>query len=80
MDDKGWAPLRYWAMWMWALGVAMIAVLRRSVRRSGSVLRALAWLAELTSRGAELRMPPTGPDAKPRRRRREAWAHRNVLR
>jgi hypothetical protein len=49
MDDKGWAPLRYWAMWMWALGVAMIAfyVVLTPIWIG---LRVLAWLAELTSR------------------------------
>ena len=26
--DKGWAPLRYWAMWYVALGVAVAALLR----------------------------------------------------
>ena len=50
IDEKGWVPLRYWAMWMWALGVAMIAfyVVLTPIWIG---LRVLAWLAELTSRG-----------------------------
>jgi len=23
LSEKGWVPLRYWAMWWWALGIAM---------------------------------------------------------
>jgi hypothetical protein len=49
LTDKGWAPLRYWAMWMWALGIAMIAfyVVLTPIWIG---LRAVAWLAELRSR------------------------------
>jgi hypothetical protein len=24
LGEKGWVPLRYWVMWWWALGVAMV--------------------------------------------------------
>jgi hypothetical protein len=49
LSDKGWAPLRYWAMWMAALGVAMLAfyIVLTPIWIG---LRAVAWLAELTSR------------------------------
>jgi hypothetical protein len=50
LTDKGWAPLRYWAMWMSALGIAMLAfyVVLTPIWIG---LRVVAWLAELTSRG-----------------------------
>jgi hypothetical protein len=50
LADKGWAPLRYWAMWMWALGIAMVAfyVVLTPIWLG---LRAVAWLAELKARG-----------------------------
>ncbi len=49
LTDKGWAPLRYWAMWMWALGVAMVAfyVVLTPIWIG---LRVIAWLAELMTR------------------------------
>ena len=47
--QKGWVPIRYWVMWWWALGVAMVAfyVVLTPIWLG---LRAAAWMAELRSR------------------------------
>ena len=49
IEDKGWAPLRYWAMWLFALVVAVTAfyVVLTPIWIG---LRAMAWLAELGAR------------------------------
>jgi hypothetical protein len=49
LAEKGWVPTRYWVMWWWALGVAMVLfyVVLTPVWLG---LRAAAWVAELRSR------------------------------
>ena len=49
LAEKGWVPLRYWAMWLWALGVAVVPfyVVLTPIWIG---LRAAAWVAELRSR------------------------------
>ena len=49
LTEKGWVPVRYWAMWWGALGVAMVAfyVVLTPIRLG---LRGAAWVAELRSR------------------------------
>ena len=49
LDDKGWAPLRYWALWWVGIGLAVTAfyVILTPLWMG---LRALAWLAELRAR------------------------------
>jgi hypothetical protein len=49
LADKGWAPLRYWAIWWTALGAAVVLfyVLLTPIWLG---LRAAAWLAELRAR------------------------------
>jgi hypothetical protein len=46
MAEKGWAPLRYWAIWWSALGVAIVLfyVVLTPIWLG---LRAAAWMAEL---------------------------------
>ena len=49
LSDKGWAPLRYWAMWSAGLAVAVVLfyVILTPVWLG---LRAAAWVAEFRSR------------------------------
>ena len=49
LADKGWAPLRYWAVWWSLLGAAMVVfyVLLTPIWLG---LRAAAWVAELRAR------------------------------
>ena len=49
LEEKGWAPLRYWATWMLALAVAVTAfyVILTPVWIG---LRVAAWVAEFRSR------------------------------
>ena len=49
LADKGWAPLRYWALWWSLLGAAMVVfyVLLTPIWLG---LRAAAWVAELRAR------------------------------
>jgi hypothetical protein len=49
LAEKGWAPVRYWALWMAALTCAVVLfyVLLTPIWIG---LRAVAWLAELRSR------------------------------
>lgn len=49
LADKGWAPLRYWAVWLTLLGAAVVVfyVLLTPIWLG---LRGLAWLAELRAR------------------------------
>lgn len=49
LADKGWAPLRYWAMWWWALGVAVV-VFYVILTPIWIGLRAAAWVAEFRAR------------------------------
>jgi hypothetical protein len=49
LSDKGWAPLRYWAMW-WS-GLAVAVVLFYVVLTPIWIgLRVAAWVAEFRSR------------------------------
>ncbi len=49
LSDKGWVPLRYWAMWWAALGVAVVLfyVILTPIWIG---LRVAAWVAELNAR------------------------------
>jgi hypothetical protein len=49
LADKGWVPLRYWALWWAILGAAVIVfyVLLTPIWLG---LRAAAWIAELRAR------------------------------
>ena len=49
MSEKGWVPIRYWVIWWWALGVAMV-VFYVVLTPLWLGLRAAAWVAELRSR------------------------------
>jgi hypothetical protein len=49
MSDKGWVPLRYWAMWFSSLVVA-VGVFYVVLTPIWLGLRAAAWLAEFRSR------------------------------
>ena len=49
LADKGWAPLRYWAVW-WALLGAAVVVFYVLLTPIWLGLRAAAWLAELRAR------------------------------
>ena len=49
LSDKGWAPLRYWAMWWAALGVA-VALFYVILTPIWIGLRGAAWIAEFNSR------------------------------
>jgi hypothetical protein len=54
LEDKGWVPLRYWALWLAALGAAVVLfyVLLTPIWLG---LRAAAWAAELRSRARRRR-------------------------
>ena len=49
LAEKGWVPLRYWALWWTILGAAVVVfyVLLTPIWLG---LRAAAWVAELRSR------------------------------
>ena len=49
LEDKGWVPLRYWALWSVGLAVAVLLfyVILTPIWIG---LRALAWLAEFRAR------------------------------
>jgi len=49
LDDKGWVPLRYWAMWWTSLAIAVVLfyVILTPIWLG---LRAAAWVAELRAR------------------------------
>jgi hypothetical protein len=49
LSDKGWVPLRYWMMWFFGLGVAVVLfyVVLTPVWIG---LRVAAWVAEFRSR------------------------------
>jgi hypothetical protein len=49
MSDKGWVPLRYWAMWFSSLAVA-VAIFYVILTPVWLGLRAAAWVAEFRSR------------------------------
>jgi hypothetical protein len=51
LGEKGWAPLRYWALWSASLAVA-VAVFYVILTPVWIGLRALAWLAEFNARRA----------------------------
>ena len=54
LADKGWAPLRYWAVW-WALLGAAVVVFYVLLTPIWLGLRAAAWLAELQARAGRSR-------------------------
>ena len=49
LAEKGWVPIRFWAIWWASLGVAMVAfyVVLTPIWLG---LRALAWIAEARAR------------------------------
>lgn len=49
IDEKGWVPLRFWALWAFGLGVAL-ALFFVILTPVWVGLRALAWLAEFRAR------------------------------
>ena len=49
LEEKGWAPLRYWTMWMLALAVA-VAAFYVILTPIWIGLRVAAWVAEFRSR------------------------------
>jgi hypothetical protein len=49
LADKGWVPLRYWALWWTLLGFAVV-VFYVILTPLWLGLRAAAWLAELKAR------------------------------
>jgi hypothetical protein len=49
LSEKGWVPLRYWALWWAALGVALV-VFYVLLTPLWIGLRALAWMAEWRAR------------------------------
>ena len=49
LEDKGWAPLRYWGMWYASLGVA-VALFYVILTPLWIGLRAAAWVAEFRAR------------------------------
>jgi len=51
LAEKGWAPLRYWAVWWALIGLADF-VFYVVLTPIWIGLRAAAWLAELRSRAA----------------------------
>lgn len=53
LEEKGWVPLRYWAMW--AFGLAVADVLFYVILTPLWIgLRVAAWIAEFRSRRARL--------------------------
>ena len=49
LDDKGWVPLRYWAMWWTSLAIAVV-LFYIVLTPIWLGLRAAAWVAELRAR------------------------------
>ena len=49
LAEKGWVPLRYWALWWTLLGVAVV-LFYVILTPLWLGLRAAAWLAELKAR------------------------------
>jgi hypothetical protein len=49
LSEKGWVPLRYWAVW-WSLLAAAMVVFYVVLTPIWLGLRAAAWVAELLSR------------------------------
>jgi len=49
LSEKGWVPLRYWALW-WAVLAAAVVVFYVLLTPIWLGLRAAAWAAELRSR------------------------------
>jgi len=49
LSEKGWVPLRYWALW-WAVLAAAVVVFYVLLTPIWLGLRAAAWVAELRSR------------------------------
>jgi len=49
LADKGWVPLRYWALW-WAILGAAVVVFYVLLTPIWLGLRAAAWVAELRAR------------------------------
>ncbi len=49
LSDKGWAPLRYWAMWIGALAAAVL-LFYVVLTPIWIGLRAAAWAAEFRAR------------------------------
>jgi hypothetical protein len=49
LDDKGWVPLRYWSMWGFGLGVAVL-VFYVILTPVWIGLRVAAWVAEFKAR------------------------------
>ena len=49
LDEKGWAPARYWALWFGGLAVA-VALFYVILTPVWIGLRTLAWLAEFKAR------------------------------
>ena len=49
LSDKGWVPLRYWALWFFGLGIA-VALFYVILTPFWIGLRVAAWAAEFRSR------------------------------
>jgi hypothetical protein len=49
LDEKGWAPLRYWALWSFSLGVAVV-LFYVILTPLWIGLRVAAWVAEFKAR------------------------------
>lgn len=49
LEEKGWAPLRYWGMWWFGMAIA-VALFYVILTPFWMGLRALAWLAEFKAR------------------------------
>lgn len=49
IEEKGWAPLRYWAMWSFGLTIA-VALFYVILTPVWIGLRVLAWTAEFRAR------------------------------
>lgn len=49
LEEKGWAPLRYWTMWFGGLAIA-VALFYVVLTPIWIGLRALAWIAEFNAR------------------------------
>jgi hypothetical protein len=49
LADKGWAPLRYWALW-WSSLVIAVALFYVILTPVWIGLRVLAWIAEFRAR------------------------------